>query len=202
MSDTIELSEEAREWRDELEGFLASYRERQPLPAADDLDPLRDEQRRITGGRLLQFLQFIQREEAFEAYPVLEEQPITDRVFVFATDVAGLAAARDIVDSESTRAVIATKEEWRAWLEAPATEADETFECHYECWSVWHQNLQAHWASVEAADGSAEYWVHEEGFALADRAGRGGRHLWSWDGDELALEEQDADDWSSSPPMH
>lgn len=199
MSESMELDDEARRWREELRAFLESRREGDPLPDSGQLDALRDEQRRVTGGSLIQFLQFIQEEQAFEAFPILEERPISERIFVFATDGTGVVAARDIIDFESDRAVVVTKEEWRAWTEDPECDSDEAFERHYECWSVWHQNLKAHWQGGEADDRD-DLWVHEEGFALADRTGRGASHLWVWDGEQLQLREEEIDGWSSSPP--
>lgn len=197
---STKLKEGAAEWFAALEQFLASHRERDPLPTDGDLSALQDEQRRVIGGSLMQFLQLIQNEAVFQAFPVLEEEPVSERVFIFATDAAGVAAARDIIDRDSERAAVVTKEEWRAWLEAPGTDADESYDYHYQYWSVWHQNFQANWRldAVEMEE-DLDYWVHEEGFALADRAGRGAEHLWSWDGEELELVEQSADQWTSSP---
>jgi len=195
---STQLSDGAAEWFAALEQFLETHRERAPLPSADDLDAVQDEQRRVMGGSLMQFLQFLQNEAVFEAFPILNEEPIAERVFVFATDAAGVAAARDLIDPESDRAAVVTKEEWHAWLEAPGTDPDETYDYHYQYWSIWHQNVRANWRldDVEMTE-ELDYWVHEEGFALADRAGRGAEHLWSWDGSELELVEQSADRWTS-----
>ncbi len=192
-----QLSDETIEWRDRLVEFLAKMREQSPRPRREDLSAREDEKRRVAGGALMQFLQFLQSEAAFEHFPVLEEMPIGERVFVFASDAPGVVAAEDIVDPESDRAVVATKHEWRAWLRAPDGDADADYAHHYEHWSVWHQNFEANWDLPDEPPG--EFWVHEEGFALADRAGRGARHLWTWDGDELELFEQDVEQWTSSP---
>lgn len=194
-----QFSDETLEWRDELAEFVDGLRERSPRPSREELSELEDEQRRVAGGGLMQFLQFLQSESAFELFPILDEQPIDERIFVFASDAPGVVAAEDIVDPDSDRAVVVTKDEWRAWLDAPGTDADPTFQHHYEHWSVWHRDFQASWNLPD--DEPGEFWVHEEGFALADRAGRGARHLWTWDGEELELFEQDVDQWTSSPDV-
>jgi len=199
MTEPNGLTGSAEEWRRRLETFLDERREGRARETDFELSPLEQEQRRVTGGSLMQFLRFIQDEAAFEAFPILAERPIDERVFVFATDEAGRVAAHDLIDSRSGRAVVVTKEEWRAWLGNPETDSDETFDHHYECWSVWHRNFRATWG-VEGVNGDdGEFWVHEEGYALADRAGRGAEHLWAWTGTELELIEEGAEEWSSSP---
>lgn len=191
----MEFSEQTRAWFDALTQFVDRRRSTNPAPTAEQLDRLEDEQRRVAGGSLMQFLQFLQSEAAFEAFPVLEEHPIAERVFVFASDAPGVVAARDIVDWESDRAIVVTKQEWRAFLEDPSTDSDRQFDHHYEHWNVWHQDFRADWDLPDEEFG--ELWIHEEGFAVGDRAGRGSRHLWGWDGSELELVEQEVDQWAS-----
>ena len=192
-----DFPETTEAWRDDLRQFLADYRDQTPLPTGEGFDALDDEKRRVTGGALMQFLRFLQSEAVFEHFPVLDDHPFSDRLFVFATDAPGVVAAHDIIDADSDRAVVVTKQEWRRWVDDPSTDDDPTYEHHYQYWSVWHRDFQADWNLPD--DQPGEFWVHEEGFALADRAGRGSRHLWSWDGSELALFEQDVDTWTSSP---
>ncbi|MFB6371920.1 MAG: hypothetical protein ABEN55_02110 [Bradymonadaceae bacterium] len=192
-----EFSDETLQWRDNLRAFLEDFRESSPLSTGADFEAFDDEKRRVTGGALMQFLRFIQEDTLFEHFPILEKSPIDERVFVFATDAPGVVAAHDIIDADSERALVVTKHEWRAFVDAPATDDDPTYEHHYQYWSVWHRDFQADWNLPDEEPG--EFWVHEEGFALADRAGRGSRHLWTWDGGELELFEQDVDTWTSSP---
>ncbi len=183
------------EWLSDLKTFLEARREAPPDRGATSLRPLVDEQRQITGGALLQFLEFVQGESSFELFPVLEDQPISERAFVFATDRAGAAAAHDIIERDSDRAIVVLRDEWKAWLEAPSTDSDPEFDHHYEFWSAWHRNVEPTWEVPEDPEG--ELWVHEEGFALADRAGRGTQHLWQWHDGEMTLVEQDIDEWVS-----
>lgn len=191
---------EASLWLENLREFVDS----RPGPPANGgtLGPLEDEQRRVTGGVLLQFLDFIQKPTAYEAFPVLESHPIDERIFVFATDGPGLAAADDLIDPDSDRAICVRKDDWRAWLGDSETDADEAFDLHYECWSAWHRQVDATW-DIEPPEGArsetGQFWVHEEGFALVDRAGRGSRHVWWWDGSSLSIVEEEVEDWTSRP---
>ena len=191
----MSLKTESRQWLDALESFVERYRSRRPLPRLDELDPLADEQRRITGGALIDLFEFVEEGKADELFPALEEVSLSDRAFVLATDLPGAAASRDLVDWDSDKALVILKEEWRAFLEDASNDSDEEFDCHWEAWSVWHQNLEDTW-EIPERDGGA-FWVHEEGFALAHRAGRGSKHLWYWDGAQMQLEEQAIDDWVS-----
>lgn len=207
------LPDDTRHWRDQLASFCEQFRTRRGrgddssdavdgdgLPETDSLDPLRDEQRRISGGVLIQFLNFLQGESAFDNFPALASNPVGERVFVCATDLPGVAAARDILEIDSDHVMVVTKGEWRAWLESPATDDDEAYDHHFLFWSVWHQRTDVDREIVTAVDEvPGQPWVHEEGFAVAERAGRGARHLWSWDNDEMTLIEEAISTWVSAP---
>lgn len=193
MSDSP-LRPDVEQWRAELVEFLNDRR--QTTPAKNQLSPLQHWHRRVTGGVLTQFLQFIGKPTALQNYPQLEDQPLAERLFLFITDEAGLHGTEELIDPESPQVLLLLKEQWRAFLEAPHTTDDEKFERHYEFWSVWHTKLPDNW-DVEPAAAGQTYWVHEEGFALADQAGRGAQHLWLWDGHELALVEEMANSWVS-----
>jgi hypothetical protein len=190
------LDPEHAEWLSKLKTFVETRRNAPPVDDSTELAPVVDEQRRITGGALMQFLEFVQSESSFETFPILEDRPISDRAFLFATDRAGVAAAGDILDRDSDRVIVLLKNEWKAWLEAPTTDSDDQFEHHYQFWSVWHRNVDPSWEIPDEPSG--QLWVHEEGFALADRAGSGSRHLWSWDDGEMDLIEQEIETWDSA----
>lgn len=192
------MNSDASEWRDRLRDFALEHRGDLEIPDGHDLEGLKNWQRRVTGGVLLQFLDFVQSGKVYEHFDTaLDDRPLHERLFLFITDLPGAVAAGELIQSDSEQALWILKEEWSAWLSDPATDDDETYDRHYEFWSVWHQNLQADW-DVEDLDG-VDYWVHEEGFALADRAGRGAQHLWTWDGEEMEKVEEAITSWSSLP---
>ena len=192
----MNFSDETQHWAETLRSYVERLRQSREASVFGSLTPLQNEQRRVSGGSLMQFLRFLQKDVAFEHFPVLNQKPLDERLFVFATDRPGAVAAHDIIDEESDRAVVVLKEEGRRWLDDPTTDEDERFEHHYQYWSAWHRNLEADWELPDEIE--ADYWVHEEGFALGDRAGRGSRHLWAWDGASLELIEQEVDQWVSS----
>ena len=183
-------------WRARLKAFVAAHRTEVLLPDGHMLDGLHDWQRRITGGALLQFLEWAASDEAHARYPDLGKNPITERVFVCITDLSGAVAYREIIDEAHDHAIRVDREEWAAFLEDPAQHHDDDFVCHWEFWSVWHRELDTRWEieGIESIDPET-LWVHEEGFALLDGAGRGSRHLWRWDGEAMHLVAQDVTKW-------
>lgn len=182
-----------REWRQRLLEHVERTRTIEPLPDGHMLGPLHDWQRRITGGSLLEFFEWVTSEEAFERYPILEKDPITERIFVCVTDMPGAVAFREIVDQDNELVACALREEWRAFLEDPSQPHDDELELHYEFWSAWHRRLDTRWELPE--DSYHQLWVHEEGFAVADGAGRGSQHVWHWDGQAFELIAQDITRW-------
>ncbi len=157
------------------------------------LHALHSWQRRITGGSLLEFLEWATSDEAKDRYPALEHSPVSERVFVFISDVPGLVAFREIVDSTSEQAIGLFKSQWKAFLDDPAEDHDDGLALHYEMWSVWHREIDPQW-DMEGKRHD-QLWVHEEGFAIADEAGRGSQNLWNWNGREMQLVKQDITKW-------
>lgn len=191
------MKQKAIDWLIELRQFALERRTLE-IPDGHALDPLENWKRRVTGGVLLQFLDFVQSGSVYEHFePALEKLPLHDRVFLFITDLAGAAAAAELLQTESEHVLCVLREEWRAWLSRAELDHDENFGKHYEFWSVWHQDIQPEW-EVEEREGPG-WWVHEEGFALADGAGRGAQHLWRWDGSEMQKVEEAITSWSSIP---
>ena len=188
------LREDAQKWRHQLEEFVD--RIRSPRTDRDQLSPLQHQQRRVTGGLLVQFFEFLEQSADDELYPQLDDHPLAERLFLFISDDAGLHAADELMDTDTDQALCLKKEEWRAFLEAPQTEDDEAFVHHYQFWSVWHQNVPEDWDTPDLEQGF-DHWVHEEGFALADRAGRGAKHLWRWDGEDFDLVDEELSSWTS-----
>lgn len=188
------LRKSSRRWRDELVQFVD--RIRPSIPAREQLSALQNEQRRVTGGLLLQFFEFLEQSATPDRFPRLEEHPLEERLFLLITDEAGWWAAEELMDTDTPQALRLLKQQWRAFLEDPDTDDDEEFVHHYQFWSVWHRDIPDGWETPDLEEGW-DYWVHEEGFALADRRGRGAKHLWRWDDDEFELVEEQLNSWSS-----
>ena len=181
-------------WRANLDAYRRAHHPRSPLPDGHMLDGLAQWQRRITGGTLLDFLKYITSEAAFERYPVLGRDPLTERVFVGVVDVPGAVAFHELVDAHGERAICLLRHEWRDYLGSVGQDHDDAFASHYELWSFWHRDLNPLWELPGERPGQ-QLWVHEEGFALAHEVGRGSQHIWSWDGQQMTLVEQDINKW-------
>ena len=183
------------DWLEDLREFSQEERGDLKIPDGHMLSSQLNWRRKVTGGVLLQFLDFIQTDAAYEHFNSLEERPLHERALVFATDLPGAVAGYEIIQPDSELALTILKDEWRAFLADPSNDDDGDYEKHYEFWSVWHQNIHSEWELDELDEG--EYWIHEEGFALADQAGRGAQHLWVWDGDEMHKVQEALTSWVS-----
>lgn len=187
------MNEKTTLWQETLHNHIAAQPTTPLLPDGHMLPPLHNWQRRITGGTLLQFLEWVASDDARARYPVLESFPVSERVLVCVSDVPGLVAFRELVDNQSSQAIGLLKAQWRAFLDDATQEHDDTFQHHYEMWSVWHRDIDPHW-DMEGKRHD-QLWVHEEGFAIADQAGRGSQNLWNWNGQEMQLIKQDVAKW-------
>ncbi len=190
--------EDAILWLQALRQFALERRGDLVIPNGHTLDPLDNWQRRVTGGVLLQFLDFLQSGAAHEHFEVaLEKFPLYERVLLFITDLPGAVAGQELLQQDTDHAFCILKDEWSAWLSQEDTDHDEPYFNHYEFWSVWHQDIHSEW-ELDELEG-AEYWVHEEGFALAPKAGRGAQHLWKWDGEEMHKVQEAITSWTGIP---
>lgn len=179
-------------WYASLSAYIERHQTDEPALDGHMLSARKSWQRRVSGGSLLAFLEFVS-ERAHDLYPKLGQNPVTERVFVFITDKPGAVAARELIDENSNRAIWVDQHLWRSWLEDPTTDHDDTFQWHYEFWSVWHRNVEEGWTFER--QGTKQLWVHEEGFALDDGLGSGSQHVWDWDGAQMILREQDVTRW-------
>lgn len=187
------MNETTTRWQEALRAHIASQPVAPLLPDGHMLHALQTWQRRITGGSLLEFLEWVASDDAKERYPALVASPASQRVLVFVSDVPGLVAFREIVDHRSPHVIGLLKAQWRAFLDDTTQDHDEALHHHYEVWSVWHRDIDPHW-DMEGKRHD-QLWVHEEGFAIADEAGRGSQNLWNWNGQEMQLVKQDMSKW-------
>ena len=190
------MRQDAITWRQHLANHVTQQQARAgqaPLPDGHMLHALQDWQRRITGGSLMEFLEWAASEDAVARYPLLNATPITERVFVFISDIPGLVAYRELIDQRSQRAIGLLKDQWRAFLSDGSEDHDDPLTHHYEMWSVWHRDIDPQWDLEDKP--YDQLWVHEEGFALAHEAGRGSQNVWNWNGQRLQLVKQDMTRW-------
>jgi len=185
------------EWADDLRRFATACRSMRPLPERGTFTPAQEWQCRIVGGALLTWLREhgprLLQERAVMA-TLLRVDP--DPVIVFTSDVPGLVAANEILGSDHERVVMLLDEEF---AEAEARAADHGFVRHVHVWSRFLPELERDFAAVARTKhplpATSSYWQHAEGTTWAPNAGRGGNHLWRWDGRQPELLEEAMTHW-------
>jgi hypothetical protein len=119
-----------------------------------------------------------------------------DPLIVFTSDIPGLVTAQEIVGADHERVVFLLEDEYRV---APLLAADTAYKQHVHVWSFFRPELEPGFAAEAQAkypipDGCS-YWQHSEGTMWAANAGRGGDHLWRWDGHEPGILEEAMSQW-------
>jgi hypothetical protein len=177
------MSREASAWVRSFRAFIAGCRERDPLPSRESLSPAQEFQCRIIGGSLCTWLdrwgpQVLQQRAALHRAAGVEEQALV----VFTSDVAGLAAAAEIVDPRLARRVVFLRaDEYEEWI----SEHPDELRFHVHTWSTFRVPPEKELLSrarrrFELIRGE-EFWQHSEGTLWAPLAGQAADHLWAWD---------------------
>ncbi len=188
------MNSNAITWRQQLHDYTTQHAPlERPMPDGHMLHSLHNWQRRISGGSMLEFLEWAASPEAHERYPVLDTSPVSDRIFVFVSDIPGLVAFKELVDKQSQSAIGLLKHQWKSFLADTSLEHDDELQHHYEMWSIWHREVDPQWDLEDKP--YDQLWVHEEGFAIAHEAGRGSKNLWNWNGQRMQLVKQDISKW-------
>ena len=187
----------AAEWADELRRLAAACRAARPLPDRDALTPAQEWQCRIVGGALLAWLQehgprFLQERAVMAT--LLDVDP--DPVIVFTSDLPGLVAAQEILGSEHELVTCLLEEEF---ADAEVRAADPGYVRHVHVWSRFLPEPESDFVALARSrhpiTAGDHYWQHVEGTMWAPNAGRGGDHLWRWDGHEAELLEEALTHW-------
>jgi hypothetical protein len=182
------------------EAWFAALRELAagPLPSVGSLSPGEERQRRIVGGSLIQWVQvhgpdFLAERAALAELLGIEPDPFV----VFVSTLPGLIAAEQILGRDHPRVVAVAPEVFEAFLR---DHPDPAARYHVHLWSLFdcapgEAVLSRARTEYPIADGET-YWVHLEGTDWAENAGRGGEHLWAWDGAELLLLQEAFTSWT------
>lgn len=185
------------EWASHFRQYEADRRKAIPLARREKLTLIEESRCQIIGGSFLQWLQ--------ELGPrFLEERAIMSKLLnvdthpfvVFTSDMPGLVAANELVGADSEQVGFLLKEEFDNFQ---LQISDPTYRWHIHVWSYFHTRIED---AMEAEarmkyplPNGCEYWVHSEGTMWAENAGRGGEHLWKWDGREATLLEEAISSW-------
>jgi hypothetical protein len=191
------MNDQGRQWFEELQAFIDECRAERPIPEREALSSMEEMQCRIIGGCLISWLQehgprMIQERAVLSKTQNWEEDPF----IVFTSQQPGLAAAQEILEDAGESVAFLHPEEFTQWLEN-----------HPDPDYVWHVHTWSYFAPVEEdmAEEAKEHpvaegetlWLHKEGTYCGTLFGRGGDHLWKWDGKELTLLEEGIHTWIS-----
>jgi hypothetical protein len=187
------------DWVAQLREYVAGCRAKAPLPDRDALTEAQEWHCRIIGGTLLTWLRQVGPRFLPERAVMCNLLGIDrDPAIVFTSDLPGLVAAREIVGPDHERVIYLLGDEFAA---APPRAADLEYKRHVHVWSFFCPEVEPAFEAEARAkhpipDGCG-YWQHCEGTMWAVNAGRGGDHLWRWDGHKPELLEQAMSQWVS-----
>ena len=191
------MKADGKKWLRGLKRFIRECREKRSLPNRNALSAMEEIQCRIIGGSLIAWLRehgprFIQ-ERAVEAELQNFEK---DPYIVFTSELPGLVAASEILSKGPANIVFLYPDEFMEWLK---DNPDPDY--------LWHIHTWSFFAPVDAdtAKKAEKYpcsegeslWLHKEGTMCGNLFGRGGDHLWKWNGREPELLEEALNQWVS-----
>lgn len=183
------------EWFEELQSYVRSLRAKNPLPSSKSFRAARHARYRINGGSIVSWLEnhephFLEQRRFWKPE---EDSPPT----VFTSDITGLVAASEIFDPDVRGIVYLNEGQFNNWLRM---NPDDEFLGHVHFWARWvdppHKDF-LEMAEQYPLPPGGKYWQHQEGTLWGPLAGRGGDHLWIWDGNEATLVEEAMIRWIS-----
>ncbi|RBP37326.1 hypothetical protein DES53_11464 [Roseimicrobium gellanilyticum] len=191
-------SKQGEVWRQALRKVFDTEIATMDLPERSNLSPADAEQCRILGRTLIQWLEghgpLMLQERAF-IEETLHEPTEPDIIFVSSTP--GLVAARQILNPKPERVFY-----------FPADRFDAFCEAHPDPEFYWHVTYQSDFPELDAEEierakkehpiePAEKYWLHREATTMGPLFGRGGNHLWKWDGTRQKLLQEGFSSWIS-----
>jgi hypothetical protein len=191
------MKDEGRKWFDGLKRFVSECRAKRPVVGRKDLSTFEEIQCRIIGGSLISWLgehgpRLIQ-ERAVEADLQNFEK---DPYIVFTSESPGLVAAREILSEGPANMVFLYPDEFTEWLN---NNPDSDYRWHVHIWSFFapvDEEMAKKAVKYPCSEGES-LWLHKEGTMCGHLFGRGGDHLWKWNGREPELLEEAVNQWVS-----
>lgn len=192
------MTAEGLDWFDDLLLDIRDFRRDRPLASRDALSPEEEMQCRIIGGNLISWLEqhgpllMQQRSMLAKLNDCWEEPPFV----VFTSNQPGLVAATEIIRGMRHQIACLFPEEFSSWLKK---HPDPDNRWHVHTWSYFtplDKEIVKLAKAYPIAPGEC-YWLHKEGSQCGNLFGRGGDHLWKWDGHEAVLLEEGIRQWVS-----
>jgi hypothetical protein len=191
------MKSEQAHWMTGLRKYVDVCRIKNPVINRCDLSVEQEMQCRIIGGGLISWLNkygpaFLQERAVLSSLMNVSKDPI----LVFTSTVPGMVAAREILADASESVVALFAEELIDWL---TTNPDPEYRYYVHMWSFFanpDDEILSKAGDYPIGDGEC-YWLHKEGTMCGLLFGRGGDHLWKWDGKEATLLEEGVKCWVS-----
>jgi hypothetical protein len=191
------MNEQGTKWFDGLRAFLAECRDQRPLIARKDLSAAEERQCRIIGGSLIRWLQnygpsLLEERAMLADFENWEKDPC----IVFTSEQPGVVAANEILKASPPTIVFLYPDEFTRWTES---HPDPEYRWHVHTWSFFAplDPMTGQRAARYPLAAGETYWLHKEGTMCGPLFGRGGDHLWKWDGENATLLEEGFNQWIS-----
>ncbi len=207
------MKPQGQDWFNCLRRHIAERRAEDPLPNRNDLTSEQELQCQIIGGNFIAWL-----DECGPAL-LLERSVLPNRVgwekdpfIVFTSSAPGLVAAQEILEDGPDIIVYLYHQEFTDWLKG---NADDKYRWHIHTWSFFAPlsaetemplDSETEMLLDPEAEKKAQRYplasgeslrLHREGTMCGESFGRGGDHLWKWNGEELTLLEECFRQWVS-----
>ena len=171
----------------------------QPLPERAQLSKAEEYQCRSLGGTLIAWLErhgprLLQEREVLRHSFEVESDP----AIVFTSTAPGLVAAKQILDPRPASIFYFLADAFTSFL---SRHPDPTFQWHVVYSSHFTEQLDpdalARAVAKHKLRSTERFWLHRESSMLAQLFGRGGDHLWKWNGRKPTLLEEGFNAWVS-----
>jgi hypothetical protein len=191
------MTEAGFDWFFELRDDMREFRRSHPLVAREALSLEEEMKCRIIGGSLIRWLEeygprLMQERSVLAKLKGWESDPF----IVFTSEQPGLIAANEILDRKSSQIAFLYPAEF---TRVTKIRPDAEYQWHVHTWSYFTtldaDTLQRA-AKYPLAPGET-YWLHKEGTMCGQLFGRGGDHLWKWNGKKPELLEECFNQWVS-----
>ena len=191
------MKTEGTKWFKDLKAYIAECHVRRPIMDRDNLSAAEELQCQIIGGSLNSWLRKY-------GPPLLQERAMLcdvggwekDPFVVFTSEQPGLVAAREILEDDPGTIAWLNPTEFEDWNQI---QPDKDYKWHVHRWSFFapmdpETKKKAELYPLVAGE---SYWLHKEGTMCGPLFGRGGDHLWKWDGREPVLLQECINQWVS-----
>ena len=171
-------------WQSALANHFELEYASRPLPTREQFSLSQEFQCRILGGTLISWLQrhgptLLREREFLRDMMGVESNP----TIILISNSPGLVAAHEILDPKSDSIFYFSSEVFAAFRTA---HPDDDFRWHVEYSSFFAESLKAEdfdrASQHYPLQPKEQFWLHRESSTLGRLFGRGGDHLWKWNG--------------------